>query len=303
MDKKIIITSIIAFIIAVIPCCGQQNKMKGVSHGKEKAWEGDKDPGTIKELHLTILENGEETTDIEMKQVDRFYEARYLKDGKRHYETIEPRDLEMLKFITAPIYEKQDYYQDYKSKKGPKGLEFHLGTKYDNAVFLLNGEGLDPLSFDIVNAVIIFFDKVFEFNQPDKPFPQGKLTLFTYTHKGTMRPGGPEWRVESKPDGTYDVTYTNDSMVMEGKEAEVKKKNFPGEVGEKLAGFLKSGKAQNYKSDYNNPGVMDGSSWALYAKFDGGKDISSRGYMNGPRDRSAIDNTLKYLEELMGVEM
>lgn len=302
MNRKTIITGIIAMIVAVIPCCGQQKKMKGMTHGKEKAYNGVEKPGMLKELRFTVLENDEETTGIEMKLIDNFYDTRYTKDGERNYKMISLREAQMLQDILEHIYQAEDYYQDYKMKKGQKGLEWHLGTKHDGAVFLLNAEGVSPNSFGIVNAVTGFLDGIFEFTTSDKPFPAGKLKSFYYSNKGSMRPGGPEWDVKATADGGYEVTYTDDSGQFMDKEPVEKKKTFGAEVGDKITEFLKAGKAQNYKEEYMNPGVTDGNSWRFSAYFDSGKGLRSGGYMDGPRDMSGITNTLRYLEGLMGVE-
>lgn len=299
MDKKIIITCIVAFIIAIIPCYAQKKKMKGVSHGKEKAYQGDEKPGKLKELRFTVLENDEETTEIEMKQIHNFVEIKYLRDGERNYKSISPLELEKLEFMLEHIYPHEDYYQDYTSKKGQKGLEWHLGTKHESAVFLLNAERVSPDNFGIVHAVTGFFDEIFEYTTVDKPFPTGKLKSFYYSNKGSMRPGGPEWNVKATADGGYEVSFTDDSGKFMGKEPIVKKKIFGAEVGEKITEFLKAGKAQNYKEEYIDPGVTDGSNWRFSALFDSGKSLSSHGYMDGPRDMSGITNTLRYLEGLL----
>ena len=304
MNKKIIITCIIVMAAVFTSCFGQPNKhntMKGVSHGKEKAYDGDKMPGMLQELRLSILENDEETTSIEMKYMHGFYDTRYTTNGKRHMKAADPRQIRMLQDILEHIYQAEDYYQDYKSKKGPQGLELHVGTKHDNAVFLLNAERINPKDFGIVNAILGFFDSEFELVTPQLPFPDGKLTLFTYTNKGSMRPGGPEWTVKAT-DGGYEVTYFNDSGKVFNEEPIQKKQKFSAEVGEKITEFLKAGNAQSYKSEYMNPGVTDGSRWTFTVQFDSGKSINSGGYMDGPRDSSGITNSLKYLESLMDVK-
>ena len=299
MNKKNIITFIIASVFACIPCYAQKPSMKGITHGKEKAYNGEEKPGEIKELHYTLIQDDVEQTDIELKYVSHFYEATYTKDGERHVKTIDPREIQMLQDILEHIYKAEDYYQDYKAKKGPKGLEWHLGTKHQNAVFLINAERVEPEKIGIVNAITGYFNAAFELTTSDKPFPEGKITLLTYSNRGSMLPGGPQWRVEATNDGGYEVTFTDDRAKFNGGQVVEKKIKCPAKVGDDLLEILKAGKVQNYKSQYMNPGVTDGNSWSFSVKFSGGKTVSSQGYMDGPRDSSGINNTLKYLDNLI----
>lgn len=285
------------FAMATV-CSGQQTSTKGMKYGSEKAYSGSESPGQLSELRLTVIENGEESDIAEIKDLHGFYEIKYKHDGKAYNKTLGARDIELLNYMLTDIYKREDYYQDYHSKKGPKGLEWHLGTKHKDGVFLLNVSRIAPQEFLIVSAVTSFCNNIFELTTYDKPFPTGKLLEFSYSCKGTMLPGGPEWTVRATADGGYSVTYLNDSGNRDGKATVEKSRQFKAKVGDDLTEILKAGKAQNYKDDYLNPGITDGSRWSLNVKFEGGT-IKSRGYMDGPRDSSAINNSLDYLENLM----
>ena len=299
MNRKIIFIMLLAMTALISPCNAQSKLPKDVKHGKEKAYTGDENPGPLEAIRFTILENGEETTDLEMKNEHGFFEVRYKKGDLKEYKTLDPRRIEMLQDILKHVYQHEDYYQDYTSKKGVKGLEWHLGTKHKSAALLINATKVKPEDFGIVNAITGFFDSECEFTLPDIPFPEGKLTYFQYTNKGSMRPGGPEWTVELQSDGRYKVKYFNDAGVMfTDKQPESKEKIFDEKVGDDLVEIFRKGNIQTYKSEYMNPGVTDGSNWNFEARFSGGS-VRSRGYMDGPRDMSGINNALKYIDELM----
>ena len=303
MNKKSLFIMLLAMTALTSPCDAQSILPKGVKHGKEKAYKGDANPGPLEAIRFTILENGEETTDLDVKNDHGFFEVRYKKGDMKEYKMMDPRRMEMLQDILEHVYQHEDYYQDYTSKKGVKGLEWHLGTKHKSAALLINATKVDPEDFGIVNAITGFFDSECEFTVPDTPFPEGKLTYFCYTNKGSMRPGGPEWTVELQSDGRYKVSYLNDAGTkFTDKEPEHKEQIFDAKVGDDLLEIFRKGKIQTYKSDYMNPGVTDGSNWRFEARFSGGKSVSSGGYMDGPRDMSGIDNALKYVEELLKIK-
>ena len=211
MNKKIIFIMLLAMTALTSPCNAQSKLPKDVKHGKKKAYTGDKKPGPLKAIRLTILENDEETTDLDVKNEHGFFEVKYKKGELLEYKMLDPRRMEMLQDILEHVYQHDDYYQDYTTKKGVEGLEWHLGTKHESAVLLINATKVNPKDFGIVNAITSFFDSEFEFTVPDTPFPEGKLTYFHYSNKGSMRPGGPEWTVEQQSDGRYKVTYLNDA--------------------------------------------------------------------------------------------
>ena len=300
MYKTITFIMLLAMTALTSPCNAQSNLPKDVKHGKEKAYTGDKKPGPLKAIRFTILENDEETTDLDVKNEHGFFEVKYKKGDLLEYKMLDPRRIEMLQDILEHVYQHNDYYQDYTSKKGVKGLEWHLGTQHESAALLINATKVSPKDFGIVNAITSFFDSECEFTLPDTPFPEGKLTYFHYSNKGSMRPGGPEWTVELQSDGRYKVSYMNDAGTkFTDKEPERKEKIFNSKVGDDLVEIFRKGKIQTYKSDYMNPGVTDGSSWRFEARFSEGKSVRSGGYMDGPRDMSGINNALKYVEELL----
>ena len=301
MQKIIILMTILTIASFITPCSAQKKTLKGVSHGKELAYTGDADAGPLEMLRLTVLKDEEEIIDIELDGKHGYYEAKYIKEGERDYKVLTPQDVLMLQDVLLKTYTNENYHQDYKSKKGEKGTEWHLGTKHKNAAFLINGIRVDYKNFAIMNFVINYFNDVFEFTNIDKPFPKGNLKYFRYSHKGSMRPGGPEWTVERMNDGTYKVTYIDDSSKFMGEEIVKKEKECDESLGESLCEIFRKGKIQNYKSEYINPMVMDGSSWNFEVKFDDGTYIRTHGYMDGPRDRSGITNSLKFLEELMDI--
>ena len=300
MYKTITFIMLLAMTALTSPCNAQSNLPKDVKHGKEKAYTGDKKPGPLKAIRFTILENDEETTDLDVKNEHGFFEVKYKKGDLLEYKMLDPRRIEMLQDILEHVYQHDDYYQDYTSKKGVEGLEWHLGTQHESAALLINATKVSPKDFGIVNAITSFFDSECEFTLPDTPFPEGKLTYFHYSNKGSMRPGGPEWTVELQSDGRYKVSYMNDAGTkFIDKEPERKEKIFDSKVGDDLVEIFRKGKIQTYKNDYMNPGVTDGSSWRFEARFSEGKSVRSGGYMDGPRDMSGINNALKYVEELL----
>lgn len=300
MKRKNIIMCIIAMAIAIIPCYGQQQKkIKGLTHGKEKAYNGAENPGLLKELRLTIIENDVETTDLEMKLEHEYYIVKYEKNGKSYRKTLNPSHTDLLQMMLETSYTHDDHYQDYKLKKGPKNTEWHFCTKHANAVVLINGTNMTPENFNIVKAVISFIDHEFELNETNTPFPEGKVTYFYYSDKGSMRPGGPEWTVTRESDGLYKVKYFDDRGKFEGREPVTKEKVYDAKVGDDLLEIFKKGKIQNYKSEYVDHGVTDGSRWKFEVKFESGKSVRSGGYMDGPRDSSGINDALKYLNKLM----
>ena len=301
MKRKHLLTMILASVLICLPCAAQNKstkKMK-ITHGKEKAYTGEDVPGELKELRLTIIEDDVETTDVEMKYVANFYEVKYVKNGEKHYKMMARNRVHILESALGDMYKMEDNYQDYLCKKGPKNTEVHLGTKHEHGVFLLNGVQMTSSQFPIVGFVISFMDNELELVEPNTPFPEGKLTYFHYSNKGSMRPGGPEWTVEREADGRYKVTYFDDRGKFERRTPEKKEKVFDSKIGDDLLEIFRNGKIQNYKEEYVDPGVQDGSSWRFEVKFDSGKSIRSYGYMDGPRNSSGMNGAVDYVRKLL----
>lgn len=303
MKKSIFLIAMLTLATFNSPCSAQENKLEGVSHGEEKAYTGDEKAGQLEELRLSVLKD-ERTFVVllDVKYNHHYYEVMYDRDGKRGNKLINEIDVKELQETLAHIYKDKDYYQEYKSTKGENGLRWRLSTNYKNAKFNIKGENVDYKDFAIMNFVLNYFDNIFEFNIPDKPFPEGKLVYFHYSHKGSMRPGGPEWTVERMDDGKYKVTYMDDSMKYMGEELEKKEIKCDANLGEDLCEIFRQGKIQNYRGHYSNPGVLDGSSWNFEVKFEEGTWVRTGGYMDGPRDMSGINNSINYLKELMGMK-
>ncbi len=220
MKRKHLLTMILASVLICLPCAAQNKstkKMK-ITHGKEKAYTGEDVPGELKELRLTIIEDDVETTDVEMKYVANFYEVKYVKNGEKHYKMMARNRVHILESALGDMYKMEDNY--------PKNTEVHLGTKHEHGVFLLNGVQMTSSQFPIVGIVISFMDNELELVEPNTPFPEGKLTYFHYSNKGSMRPGGPEWTVEREADGRYKVSYFDDRGKFERRTPEKKEKVF-----------------------------------------------------------------------------
>jgi len=266
---------------------------------REKALTGDKfnyEKDFELNFKLTGTNVSERTASIKFNR--GYYETYYKRDGESNARLL---DKEGARALVEPLnhIDMTQYYRENTANSTIINNDWTLELKQEGSNFNMHGANVNPEDFPIVNCVMSYFDYLFEYNESTTPFSTGKLLSFTYYIRGSMRPGGPKWELNAMGDGKYKLVFTDDSPTFMNKPEVVKEMVCDEKVGEALYNFMKEGRVQDYRSYYQAVGVMDGSSWSFSASFSDGKSYRSGGYMDGPRDRSGINKSVDYLEELL----
>ncbi len=300
--------SILLAMLLLIHCKTPNTVVTNNQQVKEKALSGsgfstDKDIS----INYTLASNGLADEIISVVKTSKgYYEATHTMKNMTKTLKLEPQEVEnLIGCIQKNITD--EYYKENVSNSNDLNNEWHLDIKQPDTEFFMHGKNVNPNDYlpvalissqiDLLLAYASYSSNTTASNS--NSFPKGSLVSFSYSVKGSMRPGGPEWKLSVMEDGKYKLTYRNDQMAFNGEEPEIKEIICEPEVGNDILQFLKDGNAHNYNSYYSNPGVTDGSRWSLDVRFSSGKTISSSGYMAGPKDESAIDNSINYLNNLL----
>jgi len=304
MRKQILIIITLLSMTMFMNCRTVKNAVSGAdsNHGKEKAFSSpSNNPIDVNNPFTISFDYSDQSgskTEMSLEYIYDHYASKYKKDGESDYKDLLPEEIRQLQAIVSNEHTKE-YYRDNFSTSSDIEKSWNLLIKQDDKEFTLHGQNVNPKDFPILSGIISFFDYTHEYTESGVPFPSGDLVSFNYRHKGSMRPGGPEYQLTRNENGSYKLVYTNDSKQYVNGKTENKEKLLDSKVGSEIIDMLKAGKVQNYRSYYNAYGVMDGSSWSMSIKFSDGKVLSSGGYMSGPRDDSGLKNTLKYLDSLL----
>ena len=300
MNRQFIFHYFAAMMLLLLLSCAQKPDANGNLHGGKQALSESNLEGSLQTLCLDITDKDGVLSEMELKKIYNDYELTYHKGKERNIKSLDEDEALELQHMLEQHY-KQPYYLDNWSEKGGESPTWELDIQHEKGGFNMKGKGCEPEDYPVVKAVKAYFDDLFEYTLPDIPFPEGKLKHFHFSHKESMRPGGPEWSVDRLDDGSYKICYLNDAGLSENEEP-VKKEMVGGkEVGEKLCDIFRKGKVQTYKDSYVFSLVTDGSQWSFQAEFDNRESVSSSGYEDWPRDRSGITDATKYLSGLLGV--
>ena len=313
MDKKglswlykLMLTICCAAFVAVLLSlslwsCARKPDANGNLHGRQNALSGSNLEGRLQTLSLDITDKDGVLSEMELRKIYNDYELTYRKGEEHNLKSLNEKEAMDLQKMLEDHYQ-QSYYQENWKEKGGESPEWELDIQHEKGGFNMRGKGCAPEDYPIVKALKDYYDELFEYTLPDIPFPEGKLKHFHFSHKESMRPGGPEWTVDRLDDGRYKICYLNDAGKYENEEP-VKKEMIGGkEVGEKLCEIFRKGNVQTYKHSYVFSLVTDGSQWSFEVEFDNRESVCSSGYMDWPRDRSGITEATEYLSGLLGVE-
>ena len=301
MKRQLISSAFVVFLLLCLQSCAQKPDANGNLHGGQQALSESNLEGSLLSLCLDITDKDGVLSEMELRKIYKDYELTYHKGKERNIKSLDEDEALKLQNMLEEHY-KQPYYQDNWSEKGEESPTWQLDIQHEKGAFSMKGRGCAPEDYPIIKAVKAYYDDLFEYTLPDIPFPEGKLKHFRFSHKESMRPGGPEWTVDRLDDGRYKISYLNDAGLFEN-ENPVKKEMVGGkEVGEKLCEIFRKGNVQTYKHNYLFSLVTDGSQWSFEAEFDNRESVSSSGYEDWPRDRSGITDATKYLSGLLGVD-
>ncbi len=301
MKRQLISSAFVVFLLLCLQSCAQKPDANGNLHGGQQALSESNLEGSLQTLCLDITDKDGILSEMELRKINHDYELTYRKGEERNIKSLDEDEALKLQNMLEEHY-KQPYYQDNWSEKGEESPTWQLDIQHEKGGFSMKGRGCAPEDYPIIKAVKAYYDDLFEYTLPDIPFPEGKLKHFRFSHKESMRPGGPEWTVDRLDDDRYKISYLNDAGLFEN-ENPVKKEMVGGkEVGEKLCEIFRKGNVQTYKHNYLFSLVTDGSQWSFEAEFDNRESVSSSGYEDWPRDRSGITDATKYLSGLLGVD-
>ena len=293
-------TFVVVQLLLCLQSCAPKPDANGNLHGRQQALSESNLEGGVQTLSLDITDKDGVLSEMELKKIYNDYELTYHKGKERNIKSLDEEEAMELQKMLEEQYQ-QPYYQDNWKEKGGDTPAWELDIQHEKGGFNMKGKGCAPEDYPIVKALKDYYDELFEYTLPDIPFPEGKLKHFRFSHKDSMRPGGPEWTVDRLDDGRYKICYLNDAGLSDN-EVPVKKEMVGGkEVGEKLCDIFRKGKVQTYKDSYVFSLVTDGSQWSFVAEFDNRESVSSSGYEDWPRDRSGITDATKYLSGLLGV--
>ncbi len=266
---------------------------------REKALTGDRfNPEKDFTLNFTLSENGTLERTAKMNFNRGYFEAYYKRDGESNARLLDKKGASGMVDMLNNI-DMSQYYRENTSNSNTFSNEWTLKLKQEGSDFDMHGVNVSPEDYPLVKSVMSFFDYLFEYQESNTPFSTGKLLSFSYSIRGSMRPGGPKWELNAMDDGKYKLVFTDDSPKFMNKPEEVKEMICDEQVGETLYNFMKEGRVPDYRSYYQAVGVYDGSSWSFSASFSDGKYYHSGGYMDGPRNRAGINNCVDYLNKLL----
>ena len=298
MKRQLISSAFVVFLLLCLQSCAQKPDANGNLHGGQQALSESNLEGSLQTLCLDITDKDGILSEMELRKINHDYELTYRKGEERYIKSLDEDEALKLQNMLEEHY-KQPYYQDNWSEKGEESPTWQLDIQHEKGGFSMKGRGCAPEDYPIIKAVKAYYDDLFEYTLPDIPFPEGKLKHFRFSHKESMRPGGPEWTVDRLGDGRYKISYLNDAGLFENENPVMVGGK---EVGEKLCEIFRKGNVQTYKHNYLFSLVTDGSQWSFEAEFDNRESVSSSGYEDWPRDRSGITDATKYLSGLLEVD-
>ena len=291
---------VVVQLLLCLQSCAPKPDANGNLHGRQQALSESNLEGGVQTLSLDITDKDGVLSEMELRKINHDYELTYRKGEERNIKSLDEDEALKLQNMLEEQYQ-QPYYQDNWKEKGGDTPAWELDIQHEKGGFNMKGKGCAPEDYPIVKALKDYYDELFEYTLPDIPFPEGKLKHFHFSHKESMRPGGPEWTVDCLDDGRYKISYLNDAGKYENEEPVKKEMTGGKEGGEKLCEIFRKGKVQTYKHSYVFSLVTDGSQWSFEAEFDNRESVSSSGYMDWPRDRSGITEATEYLSGLLGV--
>ena len=224
------------------------------------------------------------------------YMCNYKRDGRSKASFYERND-KIIELTTALKSSKlETYYKQNLSDNTEVGGKWDFSIEWEDATFEMEGENTRPEDYPVLKTVMQLFDEWVDYPTETPPLTESKIVRYSYSHKNSMRPGGPEWTLTALDDGRYKLDYKNEQY---GQEDENKVIICDAKVGDDLHKIFEEGHINTYKKSYIAEGVYDGSNWSFRVDFADGTSISSSGYMDYPWDDSGIKKSCDYIQELL----